>query len=57
MQTLNDLVKKLSHDYLLLTIGALLFLTIKAILGYLTFRHYNKRLEIIEAKIDDIRTR
>lgn len=57
MQMLNDLVKKLSHDYLLLTIGALLFLTIKAILGYLTYRHYNKRLEKIEEKIDDIRMR
>jgi hypothetical protein len=57
MQTLNDLLKKLSHDYLLLTLGAILFLTIKAILGYITYRHYNKRLEKIEAKIDDIRSR
>jgi hypothetical protein len=57
MQTLNDLIKKLSHDYLLLTLGALLFLTIKAVLGYITYRHYNKRLEKIESKIDDLRSR
>lgn len=52
MQTLNDLLKKLSHDYLLITAGALLFLLIKAALGYMTYRHYDKRLKSIEHKID-----
>jgi len=52
MQTFNDLFKKLSHDYLLITLGALIFLTIKAVLGYITYRHYENRLSSIEDKID-----
>jgi hypothetical protein len=57
MQSLNELLNKLSHDYLLLTIGAILFFSVKAVLGYMTYRHYNLKLKKIEKMLDILTVR
>jgi len=57
MNRLNDMLKNLSHDYLLLAIAAVLFFSVKAVLGYITYRHYDHRLKEIEKKLDRLASR
>lgn len=56
-QKMNQLLYALSHDYLLLTIGGVLFFALQAYIGYRTYKHYDRKLTRIEKKLDDLLTR
>lgn len=51
MRSLNDWLHDLADNYVLLTAGAILFFAVKGLLGYLTFRHYDKRLSRLESEL------
>lgn len=52
MKDLNYWLDKLAHDYLLIAIAAVLFFGVKAVIGYLTYQHYNRQLKSLHKKID-----
>ncbi|GAA4714167.1 hypothetical protein [Brevibacillus fulvus] len=54
---LNATLYNLSHDYLLITIAGVLFFLIQAYIGYRTYQHYNRKLDKLEKKLDEIRSR
>lgn len=45
-------LRQASHSYTLIATAAVLFFAIKAIIGYITYRHYNRRLREIERKLE-----
>ncbi len=53
-EKLNHFFYDLSHDYLLLTIGGVLFFAIQAYIGYKTYKHYDRKLTRIENKLTDL---
>lgn len=54
MSGLERWFREESHNYILIAIAALLFFGIKAIIGYLTYRHYNRKLDELESKLDTL---
>ncbi|WP_438445170.1 hypothetical protein [Gorillibacterium sp. sgz5001074] len=57
MDQLNEWLDKLSHDYLLITIAAGLFFAGKAVTGYFTYRHYNRKFDRLERLLEQERAR
>lgn len=54
MSQLNDLLDKLSHDYLLIAIAAGLFFLAKAITGYFTYKHYDRKFKRLEQLLQEV---
>lgn len=52
MTGVNDWLGKLAHNYILVVIAAVLFFGIKAIIGYITYRHYDRQLKSLHKKLD-----
>lgn len=52
MVKINSWLGQMAHNYLLIVIAAIIFFGIKSILGFLTYRHYNKELQQLHKKID-----
>ncbi|TJY40863.1 hypothetical protein E5161_16495 [Cohnella pontilimi] len=57
MQKINALLHQLSHDYLLISIAAVLFFGVKTVAAYLTYRHYNRKLNRLEMMLRDLTSR
>ncbi|KKO52302.1 hypothetical protein [Paenibacillus sp. DMB20] len=45
-------LRQASRSYTLIAAAAVLFFAMKAIIGYVTYRHYNRRLREIERKLE-----
>jgi hypothetical protein len=56
-QKLNHFLYNVSHDYLLITIGGILFFAIQAYIGYRTYKHYDRKLNSIQHKLDELSDR
>lgn len=52
MSGLEQWLRQASHSYILIAVAAVLFFGIKAIIGYFTYRHYNRKLNKLENKLD-----
>ncbi|WP_082560284.1 hypothetical protein [Paenibacillus sp. Root52] len=52
INAINDWLKQLAHNYVLIVIAAVLFFVVKAIIGYYTYKHYDKKLKHITDKVD-----
>lgn len=52
MNGLEQWLRSASHNYLLIAVAAVLFFTVKAVLGYITYRHYDRQLKALDQKMD-----
>lgn len=52
MQHINDWLKHIAHDYILVIIAAVLFFAVKAVIGWYTYRHYNQKLDALTDKVN-----
>ncbi|WP_106768170.1 hypothetical protein [Paenibacillus faecalis] len=52
MNELEQWLRQESHNYILIAVAAILFFVIKAIIGYITYRHYDRKLNDIEHKLN-----
>ncbi|MCM3782235.1 hypothetical protein M3231_04575 [Neobacillus mesonae] len=52
MIKINSWLGHLAHNYLLIVIAAIIFFGVKSVLGILTYKHYNKKLEQLDKKLD-----
>ncbi|NMO94637.1 hypothetical protein [Paenibacillus lemnae] len=52
MSRLEHWLSQESHNYMLIAAAAILFFAVKAVIGYYTFRHYNRQLKELQAKIE-----
>lgn len=50
----NQWLKQLAHNYVLIVIAAVLFFVVKAIVGYFTYRHYDRKITRLEHKLDQL---
>ncbi len=54
MDSINEVLGHLRNNYLLISIAAGLFFLAKAITGYITYLHFERRFKRIEKKLDKI---
>jgi hypothetical protein len=54
MDKLNAVFYKLAHNYLLITIAAVLFFAVKSAAAFITYRHFNRRMANIERKLEQM---
>lgn len=54
MHAINSWLRQLAHNYFLIVIAAIVFFLFKAVLGYFTYRHYDKKLEALNRKLDKL---
>lgn len=52
MQHINDLLKHIAHDYVLVIIAAVLFFAVKAVIGWYTYKHYDQKLDALTEKLN-----
>lgn len=52
LHAINSWLRQLAHNYVLIVIAAVVFFLCKAVLGYFTYRHYDKKLEALNRKLD-----
>ncbi|MBU5351674.1 hypothetical protein ACN9MH_14595 [Paenibacillus silvae] len=52
MQHMNDWIKHIAHNYILIIIAAVLFFAVKAVIGWFTYKHYNQKLDTLADKLD-----
>ncbi|MGQ8872229.1 hypothetical protein [Paenibacillus sp. TSA_86.1] len=52
MQHINDWLKQIAHNYILVVIAAVLFFAIKAVIGWYTYRHYDQKLKALTDKVN-----
>ncbi|WP_256992201.1 hypothetical protein [Paenibacillus sp. XY044] len=52
IHAINSWIRHLAHNYFLIVIAAVVFFLCKAVIGYFTYRHYNKKLEALNHKLD-----
>ncbi len=54
MNGLNEWLKQIAHNYVLIVIAAILFFAVKAVIGFITYRHYDKQLTILNQKLNTL---
>jgi hypothetical protein len=54
VDNINEVLGHLRNNYLLISIAAGLFFLAKAITGYITYLHFERRFKRIEKKLDKI---
>lgn len=52
MRHINDWLKHIAHDYILVIIAAVLFFAVKAIVGWFTYKHYDRKLDAIAEQVN-----
>ncbi|WP_434751104.1 hypothetical protein [Paenibacillus amylolyticus] len=52
MQHVNDWLRQIAHNYILVVFAAVLFLAVKAVIGWYTYKHYDKKLEELNNKVN-----
>ncbi|MBD8837140.1 hypothetical protein CQ043_09550 [Paenibacillus sp. MYb63] len=52
MNAVNDWLRQVAHNYLLIVIAAVLFFAVKAVIGFYTYKHYDKKLDALTDKVD-----
>ncbi len=54
MNGLNEWLKQIAHNYVLIVIAAILFFAVKAVIGFITYKHYDKKLTILNQKLNTL---
>ncbi|WP_180953726.1 hypothetical protein [Bacillus sp. T33-2] len=54
MEEINHFLSHIKNNYVLIAAAAVLFFLAKAITGYITYRHYDKRFKKIDKKLDEL---
>jgi len=54
MDALNDYLSKLAHNYLLIAAAAVVWFAVKAVTGYITYKHYNKKFKELNQKLNQL---
>ncbi|NUU79201.1 hypothetical protein [Paenibacillus xylanilyticus] len=54
MDEINAWLKQIAQNYLLIVIAAVLFFVFKALIGFYTYRHYDKKLMTLIQKVDTL---
>lgn len=54
MNGLNEWLKQIAHNYVLIIIAAILFFAVKAVIGFITYKHYDKQLTILNQKLNTL---
>lgn len=54
MDHINEWLKQNAHNYALIAFAAILFFLIKAIIGFFTYKHYDKQLKALIHKVDSL---
>ena len=57
MEKLNDWIQRLAHNYFLIVVGALIFFAVKAVIGYMTYKHYNRELADIKQQLRNVKSK
>ncbi|OMF65302.1 hypothetical protein BK141_10015 [Paenibacillus sp. FSL R5-0765] len=52
MNAVNEWLRQLAHNYILIVIAAVLFFAVKAVIGFYTYKHYDKKLDALTDKVD-----
>ncbi|WP_235549452.1 MULTISPECIES: hypothetical protein [unclassified Paenibacillus] len=53
MEKLNQAIEVISHNYILIIIGAVIFFGLKALFGYLTYKKIMRQFEEIKELIKE----
>jgi hypothetical protein len=51
---INEWLKQIAHNYVLIVIAAILFFAVKAVIGFITYKHYDKQLTILNQKLNTL---
>ncbi|RPK08279.1 hypothetical protein [Priestia endophytica] len=51
---LGQILNKFTDNYWIIISAVILFFLAKALIGYLTFKHYNRKLKNIEDKLEEL---
>ena len=51
---INEWLGRLAHDYVLIIIAAVLFFAAKAFTGYITYRHYDRKISKLDKKLEEL---
>ncbi|WP_339830346.1 hypothetical protein [Paenibacillus sp. FSL R7-0272] len=54
MQHINDWLKHIAHDYILVIIAAVLFFAVKAVVGWFTYKHYDRKLDALTDMVNHL---
>ncbi|WP_158555977.1 hypothetical protein [Peribacillus glennii] len=54
MQEINQFLSGFQNNYFLIAVAAALFFLAKAITGYITYRHYERKFKQIDKKLDEL---
>ncbi|MGC5771997.1 hypothetical protein [Paenibacillus pabuli] len=49
---INSWIRHIASNYILIITGAVLFFAVKSVIGFYTYKHYNKQLEHLHHKMD-----
>ncbi|MEK4057801.1 hypothetical protein MHB84_29875 [Paenibacillus sp. FSL F4-0087] len=49
---LNSWIRHIASNYILIITAAVIFFAIKAVIGFYTYKHYNKQLDHLHHKVD-----
>lgn len=52
MNEINRWIAHIAQNYVLIVIAAVLFFAVKAVIGFYTYKHYNKQLEHLHHQVD-----
>ncbi|WP_172460181.1 hypothetical protein [Priestia endophytica] len=51
---LGQILNKFTNNYWIIISAVILFFLAKALIGYLTFKHYNRKFKNIEKKLEEL---
>ena len=51
---LGQILNKFTNNYWVIISAVILFFLVKAFIGYLTFKHYNRKFKDIEEKLKEL---
>ncbi|UPK46760.1 hypothetical protein [Paenibacillus pabuli] len=49
---INSWIRHMASNYILIIAAAVIFFAIKAVIGFYTYKHYNKQLDHLHHKVD-----
>ncbi|MFB8374108.1 hypothetical protein ACWIE6_27505 [Paenibacillus taichungensis] len=49
---INSWIRHIASNYILIIAAAVIFFAIKAVIGFYTYKHYNKQLDHLHYKVD-----
>lgn len=54
MNGINEWLRQIAHNYVLIVIAAILFFAVKALIGFVTYKHYDNQLKTVNQKLNTL---